>query len=202
MKTLIAVVVVTMLGLVSCSNENKSPAPIVSQDKGGPQESAPDLTGSGPTERFGSIELDGTWTTKCMNKSVQTKYTPYISEMNFLGNKFYQKVTSFSDDECKVISGKPTFTIGFNFSVGSEVKSGVKAFDITWNVTLKDKTDGKDHHYQGKSFNIMNVTGNVMKFFPLYEVATDEFDGTTEAKRFQSFLNPTINHEEEYTREE
>lgn len=191
MKTVQALALLLALGLVSCSNENLS-APTVSPEKGGPQAEAPQIPAGGTS----NVVLDGTWKTKCMNNSIQTIYKPYIAEIVFQDGYFYQGWTSYSDQECTKQVGED-FTVLFTFAIGSEIRTGVKTFDYSWE--LKDEAGNVTS--TGKEYNIINVTEKTLKFFPLYENPADEFDGTTPEKRFQTFLNPNLGYEEEYVRQ-
>jgi len=195
MKSLLAVVVVVMLGLTACSNEEVKSVPKVSNEKGGALNEKPSFQRpAAPSAVVNSVSLDGVWKTKCMNGAVQTKYQPYIGVIEIQGDEFIQTWTSFSDENCTIKSDED-FTIPFDFTIGNEVRTNVKEFDISYDYVVNNV------RYQGKIYNIISVVGNSLKFYPLYEVASDEFDGTTPEKRFQTFLNKTINAEDVYSRE-
>jgi len=197
-KTLLALVFVSVISLVSCSQENlKAEMPAPAPEKGGALTADPGVESTGTPVPFGAIALDGNWKTKCIDTTDETTYKPYIAEILIGGGVFRQKWTSYSDNKCtKVI--KVHFSTRFQYSIGDEVSPGVRKFDYFWNYT--DPNDNEN--YQGEEFNILSATDTVLKFHPVaYEIPSDEFDGSTPAKRFQSFLNTNLGYVEEYVRQ-
>lgn len=190
MKKLIALVMVSTLGLVSCSKDQAAP----NEKKEGSGAKAP-----APKTETTALNLDGVWKTKCLGGSVQTKYQPYVAEVTVQGGEFFQKWTSYSDADCQTVESE-NYTTTFDYVIGAEVSAGVKALDISWDKTVTE-ADGKGHRYQGKLHNILSLGDKTLKYAPLYEVAVDELDGLTPEKRLTSFLNPSTQIEEEYTRE-
>lgn len=188
---------VSVFGLVSCSQEDlKAATPAPTAEKGGAQTSEPDLGTDAPVP-FNTIVMDGIWKTKCIDTTNVNTYKPYIAEIRIKNGKFNQKWTSFNDNECKEVH-EVIYSVPFQYSIGNEVSDGIRTFDYFWNYT--DPKDGEV--YQGKEYNIISVTETVLKFHPIvYEVISDEFDGSSPELRFKSFLNPNLGYVEEYVRQ-
>lgn len=142
------------------------------------------------------VAVDGTWKTRCLNATYQTANKPYIAEAVFKNGKFYQKWTSFKDQDCLTVEGEAEYTVAFAYRVGADLAGGLKAFNYSWN-----HSEGAPvKQYQGQEFNVISVNENTLNFYPLYIAPTDQFDGSNAGKRFRSALNTKLGYVETYAR--
>jgi len=154
MKKLLALLVISTIGLVSCSKDNLTAGPETKPGKP-----------SAPAAAIEKVNLDGTWKTKCLNGTVQTHSLSYTGETVIKGSELYQKWTSFTDQECTK-GASENFTPKFVFAIGEE--SGAKTITLTWDKTVVE-ADGLPHHYTGKHVSPLETTEKSLKFIPAYD---------------------------------